>query len=70
MVQEHTEGYRNMQAYLRGWKHGAGAAARLHPGGPYHEGYEAGLKARIKVQVEAQKLYAVTDDEIQRGILR
>ena len=70
MVRQASPAYREMLEYMRGWKHGCGANAKITETGPYADGYKDGTEARRVKTAEVQKRLGVTDEEIMLGVLR
>lgn len=66
----HSLEYANLKEYMHGWKHGCGSAMKLKVSGPYADGYEAGLRARMEAQQAAIKRYNVSETEMRLAILR
>lgn len=69
-VYKHSDAYRALKEYMRGWKHGAAAAAKLSASGSYSLGYGDGTNDRISAQKRAAEAYGVGREEMMTAVLR
>ena len=69
---EQTAGRTAVLMYMRGFKHGVCASAKIDeaPHGPYAIGYDAGIEARSRATSRAFNLFDVDPKDAQSWVLR